>query len=119
LTQLEQTLNVLFICTGNICRSPTAERLALVHNSGQPIPAFVSSSAGIHALVGSPSQPNAATAFQLGDDYDKINDPFEQYMNPVQRIAMPITKLHNVLLSKNYWAAALTTLRDCMKRTRK
>jgi protein-tyrosine phosphatase len=62
-------VHVLFICTGNICRSPTAERLALVYNSDLPIPGFISSSAGTHALVGSPMHPDAATALQrLGGD---------------------------------------------------
>ena len=45
--------NILFVCTGNICRSPLAEvaaRLSFGHDS------FVFSSAGTHAVAG-----NAAT----------------------------------------------------------
>ena len=46
---------VLFVCTGNICRSPTAEALArreLARYPGVPIQV---SSAGSHALEGNPA----------------------------------------------------------------
>ncbi|HWD43239.1 MAG TPA: low molecular weight phosphotyrosine protein phosphatase, partial [Actinomycetota bacterium] len=46
---------VLFVCTGNICRSPTAEALArreLARYPGAPIQL---SSAGSHALEGNPA----------------------------------------------------------------
>ena len=47
--------SVLFVCTGNICRSPTAEALArreLARYPGVPIQV---SSAGSHALEGNPA----------------------------------------------------------------
>jgi len=46
-------LNILCICTGNVCRSPAAERL-LVHALG---PSVKVSSAGTWALVGQPFSP--------------------------------------------------------------
>lgn len=53
---------VLFVCTGNICRSPTAERL-LLHRLrarlGPSVP-FDITSAGVGALVGEPIYPDAA-----------------------------------------------------------
>lgn len=52
-------MHVLFVCTGNICRSPTAERLATAHASAQDISDFVSSSAGTRALIGHPIHPDA------------------------------------------------------------
>ena len=52
-------LHVLFVCTGNICRSPTAERLAIAMAESLEINNFVASSAGTHALVGHPIHSNA------------------------------------------------------------
>ena len=63
-------VHVLFICTGNICRSPTAERLlrAYAAEGGHEVTA---SSAGTHGLVGHPMDPTAATVLQqLGGESD-------------------------------------------------
>ena len=46
-------LNILCICTGNVCRSPAAERL-LAHALGPSVNVF---SAGTYALVGQPFSP--------------------------------------------------------------
>lgn len=62
-------LRVLFVCTGNICRSPTAERLtaALVEQSGRSDIAV--SSAGTRAVVGRPIHSEAALVLRsLGGD---------------------------------------------------
>jgi protein-tyrosine phosphatase len=60
--QTDSRFAVLFVCTGNICRSPTAERL-LVHRLrarlGPSMP-FDVTSAGTGALVGEPIYPDAA-----------------------------------------------------------
>jgi protein-tyrosine phosphatase len=53
----------LFVCTGNICRSPTAERLlrhALRERLGDDADLFEVTSAGTGALVDSPIQEHAA-----------------------------------------------------------
>jgi protein-tyrosine phosphatase len=58
-------LQVLFVCTGNICRSPTAERIAALFNRDQfQIPDFVVSSAGTRAVIGGPIHRNAATVLR-------------------------------------------------------
>ena len=46
-------MRVLMVCTGNICRSPAAERLAR-HWWGHDDQGFVITSAGVGALVGEP-----------------------------------------------------------------
>ena len=56
------SFGVLFVCTGNICRSPTAEALArreLARYPGAPIQL---SSAGSHALEGNPAASRSMLA---------------------------------------------------------
>ena len=48
---------VLFVCIGNVCRSPLGERLLAARLKPE---AFAVSSAGIGAMVGSPMAPEAA-----------------------------------------------------------
>ncbi|MBJ7336732.1 low molecular weight phosphatase family protein, partial [Mycolicibacterium sp.] len=60
-------MHVLFVCTGNICRSPTAERLATA--LGAQLPEFRASSAGTRAVIGHPIHDQAASVLeQLGGD---------------------------------------------------
>jgi protein-tyrosine phosphatase len=59
---LAEPFGVLFVCTGNICRSPTAEALArreLDRHPGAPIQV---SSAGSHALEGNPAASRSMLA---------------------------------------------------------
>lgn len=55
-------MRILFVCTGNICRSPTAELLtrAYVDDVGDRSAGLQPSSAGIRAVVGSGVEPTAA-----------------------------------------------------------
>ncbi|ABW11577.1 protein tyrosine phosphatase [Parafrankia sp. EAN1pec] len=59
--------SVLIVCTGNVCRSPMAERLAvarltrLATEAGASGSAASVSSAGVRAWVGEPMDPHAAT----------------------------------------------------------
>jgi protein-tyrosine phosphatase len=52
-------MNILFVCTGNICRSPTAERLATAYAMLHEIPDLTASSAGTHAVIGHPIHEDA------------------------------------------------------------
>jgi len=62
-------VNVLFVCTGNICRSPTAEGIA---RDRYPDLATYSS-AGTIAIRGSaPSRPAIAAAAELGIDISDL-----------------------------------------------
>jgi protein-tyrosine phosphatase len=67
-------MQVLFVCTGNLCRSPVAERLAAAwardHLAGSPeLDAVEVSSAGTGATAGQAMDPSSARALQrLGGD---------------------------------------------------
>ena len=63
------SVHILFVCTGNICRSPTAERLAAAFSARDPIPDFRASSAGTRAVIGHPIHREAARVLaDLGGD---------------------------------------------------
>jgi low molecular weight protein-tyrosine phosphatase len=68
------TFHILFVCTGNVCRSPAAERLLRRHLDGvgggiAGLSGVDVSSAGTGALVGDPvSPPMAALMEQAGAD---------------------------------------------------
>ena len=62
-------MHILFVCTGNICRSPTAERLAAAYADQSEIPDFTASSAGTRAVIGHPIHRDAAVVLEkLGGD---------------------------------------------------
>lgn len=62
-------LHILFICTGNICRSPTAERLAAALGAEYKVANFTTSSAGVRAVIGHPIHRDAAAVLEsLGGD---------------------------------------------------
>ncbi|XVA01283.1 low molecular weight phosphatase family protein [Prescottella equi] len=53
-------MQLLFVCTGNICRSPIAERLASAWSARSDTIDLTVASAGTRAVVGSPMEPKAA-----------------------------------------------------------
>lgn len=65
-------MKILTVCTGNICRSPVAERL-LQAGLDQVLPGgFVVASAGTRAMVGDPMQPPSAEMVRVfgGNPHD-------------------------------------------------
>ena len=59
------TTNILFVCTGNTCRSPMAEGIAAALISTRPMPGvgdITVASAGVAATEGNPATPEAAAA---------------------------------------------------------
>jgi protein-tyrosine phosphatase len=62
-------MHILFICTGNICRSPTAERLVTRHRTEAQGAVLTASSAGTRAMIGHPMHETAAAVLtELGGD---------------------------------------------------
>jgi len=62
-------MHILFVCTGNICRSPTAERLAAAYAEQHGIKDVTASSAGTLAVIGHSIHPDAAIVLKkLGGD---------------------------------------------------
>lgn len=62
------TFTVLFVCTGNVCRSPVAERLLRARAGSAPV---MVNSAGMGALVGEGIDgPSALALRELGVDAD-------------------------------------------------
>ena len=62
-------MHLLFVCTGNICRSPTAERLSAAWAVRAGVPALSAGSAGTRALVDHPIHPDAVSVLEkLGGD---------------------------------------------------
>jgi protein-tyrosine-phosphatase len=60
---------ILFLCTGNTCRSPLAEGIARARLGSQREVAF--ESAGLYALDGAPASPHASrVAAEVGVDLD-------------------------------------------------
>jgi len=57
-------VHILFVCTGNICRSPIAERLAVAYAARSRVTGLKATSAGTHALSGHPIQPDAARVIE-------------------------------------------------------
>ena len=62
-------MRVLFVCTGNICRSPTAERLLTAAVERYQVPHVIAESAGTRAVVGQDMEATAARVLRrLGGD---------------------------------------------------
>lgn len=62
-------MHVLMVCTGNICRSPSAERLLLAHAQRLGVTGLTVASAGTRAVVGYGMEPIArAVLGTLGGD---------------------------------------------------
>lgn len=78
---MNEPFRVLFVCTGNICRSPAAERLlrAALRHRGSGEGNILVASAGTHALVGYPTDGPTAQALR------------QRHIDPGEHLARTLT----------------------------
>jgi protein-tyrosine phosphatase len=66
---MRQPFRILFVCTGNMCRSPLCERLARGWLTGSGVMSVDVSSAGTHAVAGAPIYADSEVVLRrLGGD---------------------------------------------------
>lgn len=96
-------MNILYVCTGNICRSPMAEYYTkhLVKTRGLTF--ITTFSAGIHACVGSSASGNSLTAMQeLGIDIsDHQGKQLTSYMVTVSDWIFVMEQRQKEIIGKN------------------
>ena len=91
--------NILIICVGNICRSPSAERIFR-----SLLPESDISSAGIGALVGKPIDPSAARCLSQ-HDYSSDNHIARQVSGAMMNeasLVLVMEKEHQRFLMERY-----------------
>lgn len=94
----------VFICTGNICRSPFAERLA-AHLAGPTgLTGWSFASAGIGALVGSPMDPlmSAELVARGGDPAGFEARQLARGIVQDADLVLPMEKLHRRVVLEEY-----------------
>ncbi|MEZ0342871.1 low molecular weight phosphatase family protein [Mycobacterium sp. pV006] len=86
----------MFVCTGNICRSPTAERLAVARSANLPIPDLHFSSAGTQAVIGHRIHDQAALVLRSlgGDPEDFYARQLTQKMAMAADLILTMTRGH-------------------------
>jgi protein-tyrosine phosphatase len=67
----DRPMRIFYVCTGNVCRSPTAERLTSAYAAEAGRTDLTAHSGGTRAMVGHGMEPTAALVLQqLGGDPD-------------------------------------------------
>ena len=92
---------ILFICTGNTCRSPMAQAIAALHG-------VEAASAGLSVLPGAPATPQAQRAVRaLGGDLSRhLARPVSEEMMAQAETVFPMTQAHALMLARLFPAHA-------------
>lgn len=97
-------MNILFVCTGNTCRSPMAEGLFAEFLKQRGIADVEVKSAGVSAMPGDPPSANAVSAAkELGADISahrstRLSDYLAEWAN----VMVCMTAVHAQLLKTAY-----------------
>ena len=100
-------MDILVVCTGNICRSPMAEGLLTHRLLQRKIGPMQVASAGTHALVGYPAAPQAVRAMiAYGIDIAAHRArQVDKRMIRQARLVLVMEKMHQEIL-RRFFAAA-------------
>lgn len=97
-------MNILFVCTGNTCRSPMAEGLFAEFLKQRGITDIEVKSAGVSAMPGDPPSTNAvAAAKELGSDISAHRSTrLSDYLADWADVMVCMTAVHAQLLREAY-----------------
>ena len=89
-------MHILFVCTGNICRSPTAERLTAANIAQVEGTNVVTSSAGTRAVIGHAIHPEAAPVLERlgGDPSDFVARQLTAKIASAADLILTMTRAH-------------------------
>ncbi|MEM9166529.1 MAG: Sua5/YciO/YrdC/YwlC family protein [Planctomycetota bacterium] len=106
---------VLFVCTGNTCRSPMAESIARSLGSSRDYAGLRVASAGLSASSGAPMTPDAVAALRSRgiDPHDHVSRPLTDELVEWADEIYGLTASHlNVIAAGHPSSAGKTTLLD-------
>ena len=104
------TFKILFVCTGNLCRSPAAERILRHELEAADVADVLVESAGARAVVGEPMSPPMAA---LVSDYGAVPDDFR-----ARQLTPPLLRESDLVIgmSSAHRTAAVTLVPPVVQR---
>ncbi|MGE5289863.1 MAG: hypothetical protein ACM3ML_22280 [Micromonosporaceae bacterium] len=105
---MRQPFRILFVCTGNMCRSPLAERLARARLAASGVVGVEVESAGTHGVSGAPVHPDTAEVLMRlgGDPAGFVARRLTKEMADVADLVLTATREHRDFVSATCLEAA-------------